>query len=683
MHWLSRLLRRDPNPCKPPLGGGPADRAGLSGAHRLEITAAAHTRDGNALLGRGRFDEAAEQYRQAIHADARHVDAHVNLGFTLIELGRLQEALAPLRQALALAPASHDAHYLLGTVLLAQRALTPAIEHLEQAIALKPDLLVAYRDLGRALHEIGQHARAKSVLRGGIEVGSGFADLHYFLGNIEAHEMELHDALASYRRALAIQPDYAAVHSNMAPALLNLCDFKGAAASARKALALDPSMHHARSNLLVALSCDAQCAPEDYFAEARLYGEVLMAQTAARPAAHAGTAHAEAFSAARRLRIGFVSGDLRSHPVGFFLENVLAHWDGLDMEAIGYSNHPSHDDLTARLKARFGAWRDVSGLSDEAVARQIQSDRIDVLIDLSGHTADNRLPLFARRPAPVQVSWLGYWASTGLPEIDYLLADPISVPPDQRAHFTESLWYLPDTRLCFTPPAGADVPQVSGPPALHAGHITFGSFQRLTKLNDGVLGLWARVLQAVPGSRLRLQSEQMKDRTAGTQLLHRLVSAGIVATRVQLAEAGTRIEYLAAHAEVDILLDTFPHSGATTTCEALWMGVPTVTLSGTTMLARQGASLLTCAGLSEWIASDEDDYVARAVRHAGDLESLARLRTGLREQVAASPLFDAARFTQLLQKAVRGMWQQKACGLSVENAASAHAQPAAPAAGYQ
>ena len=275
------------------------------------------------------------------------------------------------------------------------------------------------------------------------------------------------------------------------------------------------------------------------------------------------------------------------------------------------------------------------------------------------------------------------WASTGLPEIDYLLADPISVPPDQRAHFTESLWYLPDTRLCFTPPAGADVPQVSGPPALHAGHITFGSFQRLTKLNDGVLGLWARVLQAVPGSRLRLQSEQMKDRTAGTQLLHRLVSAGIVATRVQLAEAGTRIEYLAAHAEVDILLDTFPHSGATTTCEALWMGVPTVTLSGTTMLARQGASLLTCAGLSEWIASDEDDYVARAVRHAGDLESLARLRTGLREQVAASPLFDAARFTQLLQKAVRGMWQQKACGLSVENAASAHAQPAAPAAGYQ
>lgn len=683
MHWLSHLLKRDANPCKPQVADGPAEQAGRSGATALDVTAVAHTREGNALLDRGRFEEAAEQYRQAIQADALHVDAHVNLGFTFVEMRRPQEALAPLRRALVLAPASHDAHYLLGAVLLMQRALMPAIKHLERAISLKPDLLVAYRDLGKALHEVGQHDRAKSVLRAGIAVNHRFADLHYFLGNIELHEMKLDEALANYRRALAIRPDYAAVYSNMAPALSNLGDFKGAVAAARKALALDPLMHHARSNLLVALSCDAQCSPEDYLAEARLYGEVLEAHTAADATARAGTAPAGPAGASRRLRVGFVSGDLRSHPVGFFLENVLAHWNGFDMEAVAYSNHPSHDDLTARLQAGFGAWRDVSSLSDEAAARQIESDRIDVLIDLSGHTADNRLPLFARRPAPVQVSWLGYWASTGLPAIDHLLVDPISVPSDQRAHFTESLWYLPETRLCFTAPTGAGVPQVSAPPALHAGHITFGSFQRLTKLNDGVLGLWARVLRAVPGSRLRLQSAQMKDRNSRTQLLQRLAAAGIDATRVQLAEGCTRLGYLAAHAEIDILLDTFPHSGATTTCEALWMGVPTLTLTGTTMLARQGASLLTCAGLPEWIAGDEDDYVARAVRHASGLESLARLRTGLREQVAASPLFDAARFMRLFQEAVRGMWQQKARGLSVKNAASAQAQRDAPPAGLQ
>jgi protein O-GlcNAc transferase len=257
------------------------------------------------------------------------------------------------------------------------------------------------------------------------------------------------------------------------------------------------------------------------------------------------------------------------------------------------------------------------------------------------------------------------------------------MPAAQCGHFTESVWYLPDTRLCFAAPSGDDVPEVSRLPALQTGHITFGSFQRLTKLNDDVLRLWARVLSAVPGSRLRLQSTQMKNPAVRTQFLARLSAVGIDAARVQLVPAGTRIEYLAAHAEVDILLDTFPHNGATTTCEALWMGVPTVTLAGTTMLSRQGASLLDCAGLAAWIASDPDDYVVRAVRHASDLDSLARLRSHLRAQVAASPLFDGPRFALQVQNAVRGMWQQKACGLAVETLGVARATTSGlPSSGF-
>jgi protein O-GlcNAc transferase len=655
MKWLAHLFRFGPSSDEPAAPGKSphyADRA--QPPRTREQIAVVHIKTGNALLGEGRFDEAAQQYRQAILVDVMHVGAHINLGFTLVQLGQLAEALAPLRQALALDPTSHDAHYLIGTVLLSQHAFTTAIAHLEQTIALKPDLLVAYRDLGKALHEIGQHARAKTVLRAGLAVDSQFADLHYFLGNIALHQMELDEALTSYDRALAIQPDYAAVHNNKAQALLDLCEFGSAAAAARKALALDPSMHAARSNLLMILSSDGHCSPEDYLVEARLYGELLMAQKGSVTASRAAVNHAQPREAARPLRIGFVSGDLHNHPVGFFLDNVMAFWDcSLGTEAIAYSNHPSHDELTVRLQARFSAWRDLSIMGDEAAARQIESDCIDVLVDLSGHTAENRLPLFARRPAPVQVSWLGYWASTGLPTIDWLLADPISIPPDQRGHFTESIWYLPDTRLCFTPPAGAGVPPVSDLPARDAGYITFGSFQRLTKLNDDVLALWARVMQAVPESRLRLQSKQMQDRTARAHLLQRLRVAGIDAQRVQLVEASTRLEYLAAHAEVDILLDTFPHTGATTTCEALWMGVPTLTLAGTTMLARQGASLLSCAGLAEWVARDQDDYVALAVRHACDLDALGRLRASLREQVSTSPVFDAARFTANLQTALR------------------------------
>jgi protein O-GlcNAc transferase len=519
-------------------------------------------------------------------------------------------------------------------------------------------------------------------LRAGLEVNSQFADLHYFLGNIQLHLTESDEALASYRSALTIQPDHAGVLGNMAPAMLNLCDFQGAAAAARKALALNPQMHHARSNLLLALSGDANCSAEQYLAEARMYGQVLMAQTGPRRNAQVWTTYPSDASASSRLCVGFVSGDLRNHPVGYFLENVLAHWDDVEMQTVAYSNHPSHDDLTVRLKERFGAWRDISGTKDEAAAKLIQSDRVDVLIDLSGHTADNRLPLFALRPTQVQVTWLGYWASTGLPAIDYLLADAISLPPDQRGQFTESIWYLPDTRFCFAPPSEAGFLEMSSPPAQRTGYVTFGSFQRLTKLNDDVLCLWARVLHAVPSSRLRLQSVQMKDGRARSQLLKRLVTAGIDAARVRLVEAGTRMEYLAAHSEVDILLDTFPHSGATTTCEALWMGVPTITLAGTTMLARQGVSLLCCAGLSDWVSSDAEDYVARAVRHANDLQSLARLRSGLREQVAASPLFDAARFTRALQTAVRSMWQQKVFGSSAERSAPLNSNAITPPLGF-
>ena len=644
MNWLARLLQRDP---PQPAPAAPA-----------QPSADEHVRSGNALLGQGRLDDAAGQYRAAIHADARHADAHVNLGFALVELGRFKDATPPLREAVVLAPVSADAHYLLGKALLGQHVSAAAAEHLERAIALKPDLVVAYRDLGQALHEAGEHARAKGALRAGIAVDPAFADLHYFLGNIELQQMELEEALASYRRALAIDPGYAAVYSNMAPALLNLCDFAGAADAARQAVALDPQSHTALSNLLMTLSCDARCSGAQYLAEARRYGALVMAR-AGTPVAAASTAPAEP---ERRLRVGFVSGDLHSHPVGYFLESVLAAWDGADMDTVAYSNHAFQDALTARLQARFGAWRDVWDQDDDALARQVRADGIDVLIDLSGHTAENRLPLFARRPAAVQVSWLGYWASTGVPTLDYVLADPVSMPPAQRGHFSESVWYLPDTRLCFAAPSGDDVPAVSAPPALQAGHITFGSFQRLTKLNDEVLRLWARVLAAVPGAQLRLQSTQMNNAGARAQLLARLGAAGIDTARVRLVPAGTRIEYLAAHAEVDILLDTFPYSGATTTCEALWMGVPTVTLAGTTMLARQGASLLGCAGLADWIAADEDDYVARALHHASDVHALAQLRTRLRPQVAASALFDAARFAQRLQQAVRGMWREKACG---------------------
>lgn len=260
----------------------------------------------------------------------------------------------------------------------------------------------------------------------------------------------------------------------------------------------------------------------------------------------------------------------------------------------------------------------------------------------------------------MQVSWLGYWASTGVPGIDYLLADPISVPESHRAHFTETVWYLPDTRLCFTPPTAIDRLAITPLPALRNGHITFGCFQKMGKLNDGVLDAWGTIFNAMPEARLRIQNTQMLFPKAREHLQKQLSRSGIAPEQVTLVEARSRDHYLAAHAEVDIILDTFPFTGGTTTCEALLMGVPTVTLAGDTMLARQGASLLTCAGLGDWVAHNKEEYVAMALAQAADADRLARLRAGLRQQVLGSPLFDASLFAGRLEDALYGMWRHHA-----------------------
>jgi predicted O-linked N-acetylglucosamine transferase (SPINDLY family) len=611
-------------------------------------------REGNALLDQGRLAEAADRYRQAGEHDPQNVDAFVNLGYALIELSRSHEAVAPLTHATRLAPGSSDAHYLLGLALLLHRP-SEAIVPLTVATRLKPDLIVGWRELGRALHDAGQPGRAKVALAAGLAVDPRTADLHYYLGNVELMQLELDEAAASYGRALEIDPGYAAVHSNLAQVLMNLGDIEGSEAAARRALALDPSLLVAHSNLLMALSGDASCSPQDYLAEAVRLAEQLAKQAppvqALAPAGH---------EPGRPLRVGFVSGDLHNHPVGFFLESVMSQWRAAgDMTAIAFYNHPLNDTLTARLKRSFDGWHDIWNLGDEEAAGLIQSLRLDVLVDLSGHTAHHRLGLFAARLVPVQAAWLGYWASTGLPTMDFLIADPVSVPPEHEGHFVESIRRLPHTRLCFTPPSASEAPEPSALPAAVSGHVTFGSFQRMTKLNAEVLALWAEVLRAVPGSRLRLQSAQMKDAGARAQLQQRLATAGIDAERVELVEGSSRGGYFAAHAQVDLILDTFPHSGATTTCEALWMGVPTLTLAGDTLLSRQGASLMTCAGLPDWVAEDHRDFVARAVQHAADLDALSRLRAGLRARVAQSPLFDAAAFTTALQHLFRHLWEEK------------------------
>jgi predicted O-linked N-acetylglucosamine transferase (SPINDLY family) len=351
---------------------------------------------------------------------------------------------------------------------------------------------------------------------------------------------------------------------------------------------------------------------------------------------------------------------LRNHPVGFFVEDMLAalvsNASGR-LEIFAYPNHFRTDAVSERIKACCQGWHSAVGLSDESLVRRIRDDDIDILIDLSGHTANNRLPMFAWKPAPVQASWLGYLGTTGVAAMDYLIADPRTLPETEEAHFTEKIWRLPETYLCFTPPEG-DV-QVSALPAIANGFITFGCFNNLTKINDAVVALWARVLASVPDSRLFLKAKQLRDASVLQNIVERFAMHGIDSRRLLLeGTVPQRSEHLMTFHRVDIALDPFPYPGITTSVESLWMGVPVLTLAGERFLSRQGVGLLMNAGLTEWIAADADDYVARAILHAGDMQRLAALRDGLRQRVLASPIFDAPRFARHFEIALRGMWQK-------------------------
>jgi predicted O-linked N-acetylglucosamine transferase (SPINDLY family) len=401
--------------------------------------------------------------------------------------------------------------------------------------------------------------------------------------------------------------------------------------------------------MLFTLNYSANHSPEVCLDEARKYGQTVSEKVDIRFTSW------QCADKPDRLRVGMVSGDLRNHPVGYFLESLLAELNPARIDLVAYPTDAYSDALTARIQPNFSMWKPLVGMNDKDAANLIHADGVHVLLDLSGHSRHGRLPVFAWKPAPVQAAWLGYFATTGVAEVDYLLADPVGVPNDHQKNFTEKIWYLPETRLCFSPPA-TDLP-VAPLPALKSGYTTFGCFQNMAKVDDNVLAVWSEILAALPETRLRWQCYQLGDPAIAKQLVPRLQKQGINPEQVTLHGSTSREAYLAAHSEVDMILDSFPYPGGTTTCEALWMGVPTLTLAGDTLLARQGASLMTAAGLEDWIATSKKDYINHAVALASDMHQLSVLRARLREQVRTSPLFDAPRFARNFEDALWGMWQ--------------------------
>jgi len=625
--------------------------------------AEAHNNLGNALREQGKFEAAVVACRRALALKPDFAQAHNNLGNALKTLGHRDEAIAAFRRAIQLKPDFQEAYSNIGNALWEQGHLDEAVAVYRRALQLKPDSVEMNNSLGSVLRDQGRLDEAIAVYRRALELKPDSAETLNNLGSMHWDQGRLDEAVAAYCRAIQLQPDFAMGFYNLGNVLTVQGALDEALAAGRQAIQLKPDDAGMHSNLLLGLHYLPDFVPGEVFLEHSTWAEVH-----AQPVARLSADHVNDPDPGRRLRVGYISPDFREHPVAYFVEGLLGEHDRAQVESYCYADLMREDGFSERLRQHAGQWRRITGMADSQVADLIAKDGIDILVDLAGHTARNRLLVFARKPAPVQVTWLGYCDTTGLRAMDYRLTDGYADPPGTTEHLhTEQLVRLPDIFACFRP--AVDSPDVLALPALARGHVTFASFHTLAKINGPLLERWVRILIEVPGSRLLMAASGLDEESQQRRLRDVFAGRGVDGQRLEFNGRQSMRDYLALHNAVDVLLDCDPFTGHTISCHALWMGVPVVTLAGKTHCARMVGSVLSTLGLPELIGASADQYVEIAVKLAGDLPRLEQLRTTLRERMRNSPLTDAPRFARNVEAAYRQMWRAW-CAKQCSNPAS-------------
>ena len=636
-----------------------------------------------ALRQQGMLQEASDTAQRALSIQPDYADALFNLGSTLIDQGEVEKGIACLQRAININPQYADAYNNLGMARMKQGKLQEAKNLVESALKINPKLAEAVCNLGYISYSLGLIELAIEKCRQAILLKPDYVEAYIHLGNALIKQGETSEAIACYQRAIALRPDSVKAYSNLAEAFriqgklteaeqmakealhlnpdsayaysaLDLIYFlqgkiKASIEMGKKAVLLDPDYEVAQDNLLMGMHYDPDYSAETLFAAAQEWGarHETRDDSLLPPS---NTADPE-----RRLRIGYVSADFKTHPVGFFIEQVLAHHDKNQFEIFCYSNLATDDDLTMRLRRHADHWTNILYRSDKEVAQLIRQDGIDLLVDLSGHTSGNRLLSFSYKPAPIQATWIGYHATTGLSAIDYIIGDRFLIPPEEECYYVERVLRLSNAYLCFSPPDSDIEP---GPlPALATGKITFGCFNNPSKLTEAVIVCWSRLLNAMPQAQLYLKYKAFADDGVRQRYQSLFAEQGIDIARIRLAGSSPRHEYLAAYQEVDIGLDPFPFNGCTTTVESLWMGVPVVTLRGDRYVSHMGESIMMNLGLEECVTDSKDAYIAKAIALASDLPRLAALRSGMRTQLLGSPLCDGPGFSRDLETTYRKIWE--------------------------
>jgi len=606
-----------------------------------------HNNLGAAWRAKGQLDRAIEFYAQAIALRPDYADAHCNRGDAYYQKGEIDQAVACYLQALALNPDHAEASYNLANAMKDVGRLDDAIARYQKAISIKPGLVDAHNNLGAALAARGDVDAAIACYQRALALDPNHSGSHNNLGNLWTSRDQPDLAVECLRRALALHPGDSAALSNLGNAWKCAGQLDAAIACFRRALSLDAHCIAAHDNLLTTMHYHPDTTDQMVCAEARLWNRQF-----AEPLRHHIRPHSNTRDASRRLRVGYMSSDFQGHASALFLLPLFRHHDRQQFDLFVYAQVPRPDAISKQLQEHASQWNGTVGLSDPQVAQQIRRDRIDILVDLKLHTADNRLMVFAHKPAPVQVTWLGYPGTTGMDAIDYRLTDPFLDPPGtDESIYSECSIRLPDTFWCYDPLATG--PDVGALPCTQNGHITFGSLNNFCKVNDGVLAIWSKVLAAVPGSRLILMTPPGNSRQ---RVIERFAGESIASDRIEFVARQPRAMYLRTYHLIDIALDTFPYNGHTTGLDALWMGVPVVTLLGKTIVGRAGLSQLSNLKLPELVAQSPGQYVQIASDLAGDQNRLANLRRVLRQRMELSPLMDAALFARNVESAYRMMW---------------------------
>jgi protein O-GlcNAc transferase len=633
----------------------------------------------------GNFNEAELLCKRILKKEPYNIKVLIFLGMIYAQLANYDSAIQYLKKAIKFNPDSHEAYYCLATIYQGRENFDEAIACYRKVIELNPGLVNAYNGLGNSLQEKKNFDEAEHYYQEAMRINPNDPTAYINIGIAMHNKGKFNDAITYLQKALLLNPNIEMTYNYLGFSMFCQDRLTEAIQNFEASLRINPSSIIALSRLGQTFEKQGrvieaenffrralQIQPNDiiihevllmnllyssrYDSQAIFTEHVQFAKQFEKPLQSFSSPSSFKKTLKRKLKIGYVSPDFRSHSVSYFIEPVLFSHDKEQFEIFCYSLSSEKDEVTTRLQKHVDHWQNIIKMSDEDAAKSIQTDGIDILVDLAGFTANNRILLFARKPAPIQVSWIGYPATTGFSTIDYKIVDNYTDPPGTSEQFyTENLILMPESFLCYQPERTS--PEVGSLPALASGHITFGSFNYFTKVSPEVLDLWIQILKTIPDSHLILKSKCFFDRLTREYVKNLFGQQGIESLRIDLLGWTPSIRaHLEMYNYIDIGLDTFPYNGTTTTCEALWMGVPVITLAGDTHRSRVGMSLLSNIGLPELIARDAEEYHEIAVQAASDITKLKSLRNGLREKVAHSPLTNIKQFIINLENCYKDMW---------------------------